>query len=195
MKLDIFNTDGSKSIESLAVKCKLLNDYTTALRDKNHKVYVIDEIDYRAIDVFLGDLVVRFTDRLNIEWMQVKSRYYASSSLELRSNFLDILDDVVVKGIDTEVFELEDRTVYCNRKEGLVLIARKDTLLALYNIGVRANDVKLEGGILSVCSGALLIRINTTDYSTVADYNINPLNHAETVKNSLLKVSSMFNGK
>lgn len=195
MKLDIFNTDGSKSIESLAVKCKLLNDYTTALKDKNHKIYVIDKIGYRAIDVFLGDLVVRFTDRLDIEWMQVKSRYYASSSLELRSNFLDILDDVVVKGIDTEVFELEDRTVYCNRKEGLVLIARKDTLLALYNIGVRVNDIKLEGGILRVCSGALLIRINTTDYSTVADYNINPLHHAETVKNSLFKVSSMLNGK
>ena len=195
MKLDIFNIDGSKSIESLAVKCKLLNDYTTVLRDKNHKVYVIDEIGYRAIDVFLGDLVVRFTDRLDIEWMQVKSRYYASSSLELKSNFLDILDDVVVKGIDTEVFELEDRTVYCNRRESLVLIARQDTLLALYNIGVRVNDIKLEGGILSVCSGALLIRINTMDYSTVADYNINPLRHAETVKNSLFKVSSMFNGK
>ena len=55
--------------------------------------------------------------------------------------------------------------------------------------------ISVKGGILSVYSGALFIRSNTTDSSTVADYNINPLHHTETVKNSLFKVSSILNRK
>ena len=55
--------------------------------------------------------------------------------------------------------------------------------------------ISIKGDILSVYSGDLLIRINTKDYSKVADYNINPLHHAEPVKNSLFKVSSILNRK